>query len=151
MKTQLLFIISLCIATSSFACSCKQENETAQQKIEKSYLRSDLILTGKVVEIIKNISNDPTQLDVEPIIYRFEITEFFKGKNKKKIIEISSAPTSSACGYTFTLGTSYLVYSHNGKTSLCDRNQSLKNVTAEELKILRNGDAITEKTEVRKL
>lgn len=86
----------------------------------------------------------------DPIIYKFEITETIKGKQKKQVIEIASQRNGSSCGYKFELGKSYLVYSRKSAhfstktkneidfvTSLCDRNQILENTRKREFRQLK--------------
>ena len=88
-------------------------------------------------------------ISANPVIYEFEITKTIKGKIKKEIVEIASAESGASCGYNFEIGKSYLVYARKSNqyssktknesdfvTSLCDRNQKLKNVDKKEFQEL---------------
>ncbi len=148
-KTSLLILIFLFSITKTFACSCIKTNEPLSKKVKKAFIQSDLIITGKVIDI-KIVNTGKFKSSADPIIYKFEIIKVVKGKLKKEIIEIASETNGASCGYRFELGKSYLVYSRksthfssttNNKfdfvTSLCDRTQKLKNVNRNELKKLK--------------
>jgi hypothetical protein len=119
-------------------------NESLSKKVEKGFNQSDLIISGKVVEIII-VNKAKLKSSADPIIYKFELTKVIKGKIKKKIVEIASETMEMSCGYNFELGKSYLVYARksthfskitNNKfdfvTSLCDRNQKVEKVNKKE-------------------
>jgi hypothetical protein len=149
MKNFILIIIFVLISiTETIACSCIEENISLGKKVKIEFKRSDLVFTGKVIDIIDNETGETT-FSGYPLIYIFEVVQTFKGKSETKIIEVVSARDPESCGYKFNLGETYLVYSINSDfynsytrnnsdfiTSLCDRNNPL---------------ATTEKREIRKL
>ncbi|MBG42355.1 MAG: hypothetical protein CL530_00115 [Aequorivita sp.] len=149
MKNSILIIIlSLISITQALACSCVEENISLGRKVKAEFQSSDLVFTGKVIDIIDNETGETT-FSGYPLIYIFEVVQTFKGKSETKIIEVVSARESASCGYKFNLGETYLVYSINSDfynsytrnnsdfiTSLCDRNKPF---------------ATTEKREIRKL
>ena len=147
-KTFLLILFFIFSITETFACSCIETNESLSKKVEKAFNQSDLIISGKVVEIII-VNKAKMKSSADPIIYKFEITKMIKGKTEKKIIEIASETSGASCGYKFELGKSYLVYARKSNhfssktknefdfvTSLCDRNQKLKSIDKKELRKL---------------
>jgi len=147
MKKTLLLIFLLSIS-NAFACICTETNITLSKKVEKAFSESDLIISGKVIDlIIVNTAKHRSSND--PIIYKFEITKVIKGELKKELIEIVSKASESRCGYEFKLGKSYLVYARKSTrfssktnnefdfvTGLCDRNQNLKYVLKKEFRKL---------------
>jgi hypothetical protein len=149
-KIFLLILIFTFSIAKSFACSCIETNESLSEKVQIAFHQADLIISGKVVEIII-VNKARIRSSADPIIYKFEIAKTIKGKIQKEIIEIASETSEASCGYKFELGKSYLVYalksSHFGEltknefdyvTSLCNRNQKLKKVNKKELRKLKN-------------
>jgi len=149
-KAFLLILIFIFSITKTFACSCIETNESLSKKVEKAFNQSDLIISGKVIEVVI-VNKAKMKSSADPIIYKFEIIKTVKGKTEKEIIEIASEIGGASCGYKFELGKSYLVYARKSThfaemtknefdfvTSLCDRNQKLNNVDKKELRKLKN-------------
>ncbi len=148
-KINFLFLLLLFPITNSFACSCIVEDESLSKKVEREFTQSDLIISGKVIDInTGNVENNKPF--ASPIIYKFEILKKFKGNLEKEVVEIISESSSSMCGYNFEVGKSYLVYAINTTyyssvtnkkfdfvTSLCNRNQILKAVKKKEMRKLK--------------
>lgn len=156
-NTFLLLLIFLFSITKTFACSCGKTKGALSQKVEEAYTKSDLIISGKVIEI-EIVNKTIMKSTADPIIYKFEITKIIKGKIEKQVIEIVSEESEISCGYEFEFGKSYLVYARKSTcfssqtnnefdfvTSLCDRNQKLKNVDKEELRKLKKLNCKKEK------
>lgn len=148
-KTLLLILIFIFSITKTIACGCMKTNESLSKKVEKAYIHSDLIISGKVIDI-EIVNKAEMKSSADPIIYKFEIINNIKGKIEKEVIEIVSKESSASCGYKFELGESYLVYARKSNefslktknefdfvTSLCDRNQKLRNVKKEEFQKLK--------------
>ncbi|MEX2350514.1 MAG: hypothetical protein WD554_06500 [Flavobacteriaceae bacterium] len=148
-KLLFLFLLLLFPITNSFACSCIEVDESFSKKVEGGFSKSDLIITGKVVDINTEYVENNKPFG-SPILYRFEIIKKLKGNLEKEVVEIISEVDSSMCGYKFEFGKSYLVYAINSTyyssltnkefdfvTSLCSRNQILKNVKKKELQKLK--------------
>ncbi len=144
-----LILIFLLSFTKSFACSCVEIDESLSKKVERAFNQSDLIISGKVVDIIV-VNNSKIKSSADPIIYKFEILKKFKGKIEKQFIEIASEASRASCGYSFELGKSYLVYARKSThfvkmtknkfdfvTGLCSRNQELSGVRKKELRKLK--------------
>jgi hypothetical protein len=151
-KPFLLILIFLFSITKTFGCSCIETNESLSKKVEKAFTKSDLIISGKVIDI-KIVNKGELKSSADPIIYKFEIIKNIKGKIEKEVIEIVSKESTASCGYKFELGKSYLVYARKSNqfsyntnnesdfvTSLCDRNQKLKNVNKKEFQKLKKLD-----------
>ena len=144
-KTFLLLFILFFSISKTHACRCIRSDKSLNKKVKKAFKQADLILSGKVIAM--NVVNEKDlRFSSDLIRYTFEIKKTIKGKIKREIIEISSSASSASCGYLFELGRSYLVYAKkwpqvssktkntaNYFTSLCDRNQQLKNVHRKEL------------------
>lgn len=156
-KTFLLIFILVFSTTKTFACSCIEINESLTKKVEKAFTNSDLIISGKVIEVIL-VNTEKIKSSADPIIYKFEITKTIKGKLEKEVIEIASEESGASCGYKFELGKSYLVYARKSThfasktknefdfvTSLCDRNLMLNKVDKKELRKLKKLNCKIEK------
>jgi hypothetical protein len=156
-KTFLLVLILLFSITKSFACSCAETNESLSKKVEKAFTKSDLIISGKVIDV-KIVNKARIISSADPIIYKFEITKIIKGKLNKQVVEIASEERGARCGYKFELGKSYLVYGRKSThfssqtnnefdfvTSLCDRNQKLEIVDKKEFRKLKKLNCKKEK------
>lgn len=141
MKNVFLLVLLLAM-TRTFACSCARTAGPLSYKVGESFSKSDLIITGKVVDI-EDVKTGYS------MIYTFEVTEMIKGEAQKKTIEIISNRNGASCGYVFKLGQSYLVYARMSTrftsktnndfdftTSLCSRNQQLQNLDKKELRML---------------
>ncbi len=156
-KAFLLILILVLSITETFACSCIETNESLSKKVEIAFTESDLIISGKVIDVII-VNTGKIKSSADPIIYRFEITKTIKGKLEKEVIEIASEESGASCGYKFELGKSYLVYARKSThfssktknefdfvTSLCDRNQKLNKVDKKELRKLKKLNCKKEK------
>jgi hypothetical protein len=64
-------------------------NESLSKKIEKAYIQSDLIISGKVIDI-EIVNKAKMKSSADPNIYKFEIIRNIKGKIEKEVIEIVS-------------------------------------------------------------
>ncbi len=145
-----IFILILFFSiTNSFACSCIEMDVSFLKKVERAFTQSDLIISGKVVDI-NNGAVENKKPFASPVIYKFEILKNFKGKIEREVVEIISEESGSMCGYKFELGKFYIVYARNINyyssitnnefdfvTSICTRNQILKNVKKKEVRKLK--------------
>lgn len=145
------FLIPLLILISfkSLACSCIKTNDTFKEKIKKEFNASVAIFYGKVVKkkIYKASNDELSNADI--VFYTIEIGKVYKGEISKKRIIIKSNLGNQACGYTFKLNKTYLVYSNyygiNQEnvvkddlfTSICHRTNLLKKVRKKELRLLK--------------
>jgi hypothetical protein len=150
MKRTFLQILILFLSISeSFACICGGRNESFSKQIKRAFNQSDLVFTGKVIEI-NTVNKKELKSSADPIIYKFEISTIIKGKIQKRIIEVASEMSRVSCGYKFQLGKTYLVYSLKSKrfskftenefdfaTGLCSRNKILSTVKRKELRKLK--------------
>ncbi len=164
-KIFLLLTITILSITKSFACQCVQVKGDLAMQTKRSFVQSNLVMTGKVIEIQKNESSSRSnegmiELPINTFVYTFEIIKTYKGKIEKELVKVKSSGSGSTCGYKFKLGDSYLVYarksmSKNAKvifeTGLCDRNQILTEVNKEELEKLTKLIGYTEPKESKRL
>ncbi|RZS93858.1 hypothetical protein [Aquimarina brevivitae] len=145
MQTKHYLIILLFISSygSLLACTCSPK-ENLKASVTKHYDRADVVFTGEVIKI-EDAQKTQRQSSMDVIRYTFKITKIFKGNTKEDTITVSSFRGSSACGYSFTKGKAYVVYSSymsiNNKqflqTDLCTRNQVLSSVQRKEIRLLR--------------
>lgn len=100
-----------------YACTCVEINESIGKKIEKAFLKSDLIFVGKVIDQ----QFKETEIYVPEInakqkysraVYTFELINLFRGQLYKEEIEIVTTSSGGLCGFEFQVGEVYLVYSN---------------------------------------
>jgi hypothetical protein len=134
------FVFILVGAKSSFACTCVPP-QSASQELK----RATAVFSGKVVEIKRH--KQPSNLfgTVEVI---FEVKKVWKGVDETRVSVFTSSQ-SSACGYGFKEGRTYLVYAHGSAeerlaTSICSRTRRLKDAR-EDLEELGAGKGIAGK------
>lgn len=118
----------------AFACSC-----VPPRPIQEAYETSVAVFSGKVARI------DADQFGRMAIFY---VDTTWKGVSKDTV-KVLTAAQSSACGYKFEEGRSYIVYAYSGgedsslKTSSCSRTASAENAL-EHFMVLGAGYAPTE-------
>ena len=141
-----------------YSCSC------LRTKIKEGFKNSDLIFTGKVIEIneIKMIDSIPTPNEKKKfyirkynrVEFKFQIIELIKGRLNSQSVIIATSGTDEDCGNYFELDTEHLVYSYqtdirvnsweeNRKidpyytSDICTRTDYLKYIKSREIKKLR--------------
>lgn len=140
MKSLVLIIVALrLLHTTSFACTClPSENATKELGI------SAAVFSGKVLEVRRNQQETGVFTRVEAVI---EVERIWKGV-EKRTISVFTSNQSSACGYGFKKGESYLVYASKDAegrliTSICSRTRRMKDA-GDDLKELGEGKAVAE-------
>jgi hypothetical protein len=139
---KIVFIL-LCIAAlfvfvpeNALACSCPTVGVVGlEQELKWKLKQLQAVFSGKVIEINKI----PQSRDVS---VKIEIKEIWKGLLSKEV-NIATPESPSACGVSFEIGKSYLVFaSHSAEgnlsTGLCLKNKELEKA-AKELEILKKG------------
>lgn len=81
---------------SAWACKC-----APPPPIADALLAADAVFEGQVTKL--------TPSGVEELVVELRVVRTFKGANTEQI-KVRTPAASSACGYPFTLGESYLVY-----------------------------------------
>lgn len=111
---KLSLIIFLIISNFTFACQCYNQN--IQDEIKKA----DLVFIGYVIK--KTMS--------DKVYNEFVIKKFFKNENpnlKNQNLVISTGFGGGDCGIDFEERKEYLVFSKNGETSRCRKNELVEN------------------------
>lgn len=124
---------------SSLACTCAPP-QSASQELN----RSTAVFSGKVLEVKRHKRSADLFASVQVI---FEVEKVWKGIDSKTV-SIFTSSQSSACGYGFKEGRTYLVYAHGIAerrlaTSICSRTSKLKDAR-EDLKELGTGKGMAE-------
>jgi hypothetical protein len=100
------FTLSAC---KIFACSCiiPTTNDLGEL-VEKAYINSEVVFSGKVIEINRkqNFVN-----------VKFKVEKSWKNISKKEV-SITTGTNDGDCGYKFEVGKKYLVYTHDKNSSL---------------------------------
>ena len=126
--------------------------------VEKAFSEASAIFSARYVgsEYRKGIKNDFAEMDAadkgkkadyETLVYRFEVTEWWKGGDKKEMILATDhlrmadgSEVISDCGLGFETGRSYLIYAYaegsEHYTGVCTRTRSMKRA-AGDLRALR--------------
>ena len=138
--TLTFFGLLLLIQIDVFAYSCGNILQTLEQEIKGRLKASKAVFAGEILKISETSQRpDVTRPEVA---VKIRLKEVWKGQLTKEVI-INTPDNSAACGYSFEVGKSYLVFadSRKGKifsTGLCSGNRLLETAT-EELKILGKG------------
>lgn len=136
----LLTILSINAPTLS-ACSC------LPQPLAKKVEAAALVFEGKVLNIDYQNRNEGTPdpssraLFFNKTIYEFELKRLWKGKEESKTITVLTNDNSAACGTTFEMYQTYIVYAYEIKdqynkaysTGLCQFNELTNLITVNSL------------------
>jgi hypothetical protein len=118
---RLLFLLAIAVlvfsADTVLACTC-----APRQSATDELKRATAVFSGKVVKIKRHKKAAGIFVSVEAV---FKVERAWKGIDKKTISVFTSS-ISSACGFAFKKGLTYVVYaygSEDGKlsTSICSR------------------------------
>lgn len=124
----LTFLVSIFWIASSAAsaCSCvpTDSNLTAKQQVAAALKSGGAVFSAKIVAVQ---TGDEAH---QQVTYTIEVVRVWKGK-VPKITTISTGANSAMCGYSFTVGETYLIYgggdSKNGfSTTHCTRTAELQ-------------------------
>lgn len=111
-----ILILLMAATPLAEACSC-----ISAPAISVALAQSDFVIHGRCV----SFSIKSATLRVA----RFEVMRLFKGKIRKRIVEISTGINSASCGFSFVAGNYYLVYGNADDglfgTSICTRTKEL--------------------------
>ena len=118
-----LFVLAFVFifADSGYACSCVAVDKPIKVQVKAAEDGASTVFSGEVLEITPSADN-------LSVTVRIKVETIWKGvKTAEKTI--TTARDSAACGYAFTVGQKYLVYTHkNGdaeSTSNCSRTTQL--------------------------
>jgi hypothetical protein len=107
-------------AEVSYACSCVGGDALVKLN------RSNAVFTGKVIEVGGISKFDHGRLRE----YTFQVEQAWKGVTTNNVTIYSYDGSSASCGFSFTKGEAYLVYTNEGQdgrlqTNLCNGNVML--------------------------
>lgn len=116
----LLGIASVAQTSEARACSCMRLTPA------EGLSSSQAVFSGEAVSIAKNESTKFGGLEIT-----LRVEQVWKGAVPEEV-KVHTAASSAACGYTFVVGTKYLVYAFSDKTdpmrvSLCSRTAPIEN------------------------
>ncbi len=154
----LFFIVLLFSLSNVYSCSC------GKISVKYGFKYSDIIFTGKVVEINEGVVYDSIPNStrkgefhvrkLNQIEFIFKIKDLIKGKNQSEFITVVTSGGGADCGNYFDINTEHLVYSYMTdikvgtfnerkkvepylSTSLCTRTKELKKTKRSEIKKLK--------------
>jgi hypothetical protein len=129
----LAMVTALSYTPSAFACPCPEISDPLT-----SLKQSTAVFSGKVLKIDEDGDRSPlTGTSMRKV--HFRVDKAWKGI-ERIMIRVNTEKDTTACGYKFSTGNEYLVYTSgergNLQVSLCSRTQKLIDVSAEELATL---------------
>ena len=168
MKNPIIITILILILSANkvYSCSCEKSS------IKYGFEHSDLIFTGKVVEINEGKVYDSISSSTEKgkyfvreinrIEFVFKVKQLIKGNEKSDFITIVTSGGGADCGNYFDLNSEHLIYSYetdlqvntfdeNNKvepyfsTDLCTRTKELNRTKKSEIKQLKRMNKRNEK------
>src|SRR5215207_5073673 len=130
MSLSLLVLLPDCAS----ACSCALFGGSPKQRAERMLDKSGAVFAGKVVDLKRNQKGPFGGVDK----VSFRVSEVWKGP-KRETLELTTQSQGSACGYSFSEGTEYLVDA-TGKMSvdICSETKPLSEAS-EIVEALGNG------------
>ena len=141
MKSLMISLLSVAFlvlgAEAALACTCAPA-QSAAAELE----RAAAVFSGKVVEIKRQKRSEGLFARVEVV---FRVEKAWKGV-ERKTVSVWTSSQSSACGYGFREGQTYLVYAYESapgslSTGICSRTRRLKDAR-KDLKELGRGRAV---------
>lgn len=117
----LAFAFLLIFTGSTYACSCLASDAPVKTQVKTAKTRAVSVFSGQVLEITPSA-------DQLSVIVRIKVESVWKGASSSEKV-ITTAHDSAACGYTFTVGQKYLIYTHGGvqseRVNNCSRTSQL--------------------------
>jgi Tissue inhibitor of metalloproteinase. len=106
-----------------YACSCAAYPEIGNELDSRS-----VVFAGEVSSIDTLGRNDEIVSSADPVLVTFEVSKVWKGSIEKETV-VRTVRYEESCGYTFSLGNSYLVFADEKdgvvRTGLCTGTQPL--------------------------
>ena len=100
----------------SYACSCIWPDSPSEE-----LANSAAVFMGRVVSVREFERGDNTANSLDPTTVEFDVQTVWKGSNYSTMF-LKTFRDGSACGFSFTEGETYVVYSHDGSTvNICSR------------------------------
>ena len=112
-----IFAFSFVAVESAAACSCRYPvGQTDRESVDSAKDEAKAVFAGRVVKIVKARDRRGVPL-WEQYIAVFEVSEQWKGANKKQI-RVSFFAGCCLCDFRFVKGKRYLVYAYDDGTTL---------------------------------
>lgn len=108
MKLLLMMLIGCLTSVSCYCCSC-----IGEISIRKELKRSDMIFIGQVLSKKELSITDSLMpaISIKQTQYLFLVKGFYKGKCIGDTVSVVTGIGGGDCGYKFTIGSDYLIYS----------------------------------------
>ena len=112
-------VVVLLLPRTGLACSCAQKDPPCAE-----YWNATAVFRGRAETIER--AADRSDDSFRPRLITFTILEAFSGVNGRSTVQITTARSTAACGYSFSAGREYVVYatadpSGTLVTSTCSR------------------------------
>lgn len=114
-----------------YACSCATYPDIKNELDSRS-----VVFAGEVSSIETVGRNDGLVSSADPVLVTFEVSKVWKGSIEKETV-VRTVRDEASCGYTFSLGSSYLVFADEDggvvRTGLCSGTQPLTDTGVQQL------------------
>lgn len=145
-KLLVLLLLVVCLPNPGFSCSCEIKPSGT-----KAIKFADVVFTGKIIKT-ENISIYPAGFVNRSFGGKkitISVQQAIKGSIKNKVVSIITGAGGGDCGFEFTIGNNYIIYSNWGKsnyyindkpmdiyltTNVCTRTTILNRTEIEEIK-----------------
>ena len=103
-----------------YACSCVEPDSPSEE-----LAHSAAVFMGRVVSVREFDSVGGASGSLDPTTVEFDVQTIWKGPDYQTMF-LTTARSEASCGFTFTEGITYVVYSRDGSTvGLCSRTREL--------------------------
>jgi hypothetical protein len=109
--TVVALVASVLVGTSTAACACSCVTFVPEEAVG----RADAAFTGTVVNV--HTGDARPRGPIPPTVYTFRADHVYKGSPAAEYV-VAANVHSSSCGYTFEMGTRYLVFATTGDSGL---------------------------------
>lgn len=144
----LLFAQVILVPDLSYACSCIPSDSVRQE-----LALSDVVFTGKVLQLIDKNKEKPTKSSADPIAVHLQVKEIWKGLKESEVIIYTERDTAS-CGFPFEKNQEYIVYAMEDdgelRASICSRTAPLL-AAPEDIEELGKGQLPSEQVKPEKI
>ncbi|GMK37019.1 hypothetical protein PCCS19_00720 [Paenibacillus sp. CCS19] len=114
-----------------YACSCASYPDIGYELDSRS-----AVFAGEVSTIDTVSRGDGLVSSADPVMVTFEVNKVWKGTVEKETV-VRTVRDEASCGYTFSLGSSYLVFADKEegvvRTGLCTGTQPLNDAVVQQL------------------
>jgi hypothetical protein len=123
MRTFLLFsVFTILLQKNANSCTCFGASSISES-IKESFKESNLIIKGDVLAV-KDFSINPIFAGFK--VFTISIENIYKGRYRKATIDVITGEGGGDCGYPFSIGEKYIIYTNFDSELSAKNNLTLK-------------------------